>query len=86
MSAGIIAAGEAQTRLFAIVTIAHGLALEINTGMKVSRMGALQGARNHGLIAPNGRSKKAALKAAVKLLKEVNPDYQPSESIKKALG
>lgn len=86
MSAGIMAVGEAQTRTFAILAVAHGLALEINTGMRSSRIGALQGARNHGLIPQTARSKKAALKAAVKVLKEANSDWEPGKNIQQALA
>lgn len=63
----------------------RGLATEIVTGMKMSRISALEGCRNHGLI-PEGRTtKKKALRIAVENMKYYYPEWTPGERIEKAL-
>lgn len=62
-----------------VITLAHGIALEINTGMRMSsRYSSVQVANGMGFP---GRQKKAALKW---LIKEFG--LTESESMKKALG
>ena len=73
--------------VFALLTLAHALALEINhPGMQASRIPALTGAKNLGVIPKDKRgNKKQALKLTVQKLREVRPDYEPSDLIVKAL-
>lgn len=77
----------ADIPVFALLTLAHALALEINhPGMKASRIPALTGAKNLGVIPKDKRgNKKQALKLTVQKLREVRPDYEPSTLIAKAL-
>lgn len=83
----IIVTGKDDTRLYQLITLAHALALEINTGMKVSRTSALQGAKNLGIIPADKRgNKKAALKATIAKIKESRPDYEPTGSVAKAVA
>lgn len=72
----------------ALITLAHALAIEINMpGMKMTRISALQGAKNLGVI-PQGKrgNKKQALKATVEKIREARPDYEPTGSVAKALA
>lgn len=62
-----------------------GLALEVKTGLKMSRHGsALQACQLHGLL--EGRTtKNAGLKKAVKKMQELYPDWEVPRSIQVAL-
>lgn len=72
---------------FALVTLASALALEINTGMRLSRIPALQAAKNLGVIPKDKRgNKKQALRLTVEKIKEARPDYEPKGSVAKALA
>lgn len=66
--------------------IVHGLGLEVNTGMKVSRgVSMVKVAQANGMIGETTRAKKKALKEAVKFMKENYPTWEVSPSIQKAL-
>lgn len=74
--------GIQMVRLLAIL---HGLALEVNTGMKMSRgVSVLAVAQRDGLTVK--RTKRGALKDVLAYVQKVNPDYQPGETITRALG
>ena len=62
-----------------------GLALEVKTGLTMSRHGSgLQACQLHGLL--EGRTtKKAGLKKAVKKMKELYPDWEVPKSVQAAL-
>ncbi|UDL16717.1 hypothetical protein SEA_ATUIN_324 [Arthrobacter phage Atuin] len=63
------------------------LALEINTGMQISSRGsALQACRIQGVLDEGRTTKTGGLKKAVKRMKELYPDWTPSDSIKKAMA
>lgn len=64
----------------------RGLAIEIVTGMKLSRGGSgMDACRIQGLL-PAGRTTKAkALRMAVAKMQELHPDWKVSPSIQKAL-
>jgi hypothetical protein len=64
----------------------RGLALEIVTGMKLSRGGSgMDACKIQGLL-PEGRTTKAkAMRVAVAKMQEIYPDWEVSPSIQKAL-
>lgn len=66
------------------ITIAHGLAFEINTGMKMTRQSVLAVAQHDGMTVK--RTKKGALVDVVKSIKSDWPDYEPSSGIVRALA
>ena len=72
---------------FTILQLIHGAALEINTGMQISRHGnIIKAARIQGLIPKTGRySKKQVLELAIAEMQKHDPDYVPTGSIKLAL-
>lgn len=65
----------------------RGLAIEIYTGMKLSRNGSgLDACRAQGLLEPGKRTTKGAgLRNAVKNMKTLYPDWKVSKSIQMAL-
>lgn len=84
-SGAIIVTGE-DINTYALLTLAHALAMKINHGMEMSRIPALTGAKNLGIIPKDKRGNaKQALKLTVQKLREVRPDYEPSGSVAKAL-
>ena len=74
--------------VFALITLAQALALEINhPGMQASRIPALTGAKNLGIIPKDKRgNKKSALKLTVQKIRELRPDYEPGATVAKALA
>ena len=72
---------------FTILQLIHGAALEINSGLQMSRHGnCIKGARIQGLIPRTGRySKKQVLELAIAEMQKHDPDYVPTGSIKRAL-
>lgn len=70
----------------------HMLSLEINTGMKHSRRSPMAEARGVELVIGettysfNFGTKRNVLKALVKAITAINPDYQPGGGINRALG
>lgn len=72
--------------IYALLTLASALALKINTGMEMSRIPALQGAKNLGIIPADKRGNaKTALKLTVQKLRDLQPGYEPSATVAKAL-
>jgi hypothetical protein len=68
------------------IQVIHALALEINTGLKLSARGsALQAAKIQRLVPETCRSKKKALEICIAEMKKKDPDYEPSPSVKRAL-
>lgn len=75
-----------DVRTYALLTLASALALEINTGLKASRIPALTGAKNLGIIPADKRGNKhQALKLTVQAIREARPDYEPSTLVARAL-
>ena len=74
-------------KTYALMNVAMALAMEINTGMQLTRhMTGLQAAKNHGVIPKDKRgNKKQALKLTVQMIRERRPDYEPSATVAKAL-
>jgi hypothetical protein len=67
------------------VTIVHGLALEINTGMKMSRgISCLKVAQMDGHTVK--RTKRGALLDMIEVMKKDYPDWVPSEPVTRALA
>jgi hypothetical protein len=81
---GFIADTPEKVAMVRLLTIAHGLATEINTGMKMTRVSVLTVAQRDGLTVK--RTKKGALRDVVKALKAARPDYVESGSIARALA
>lgn len=78
--------GTENIRKFTVLQVVHALAIEVGTGMKISRHGsALQAAKLQGVVPDTCRSKKAALKLAVKYMQDLDPGYEPKGSVKLAL-
>lgn len=64
----------------------RGLAIEIVTGMKLSRNGSgLDACRAQGLLPAGRTTKPAGLRAAVKQMKANYPSWEVSPSIQRAL-
>jgi hypothetical protein len=79
--------GAENIRKFVVLQVVHALALEVGTGMKISRHGsALQAAKLQGVVPETCRNKKTALKLAVDHMKELEPNYQPTASVKLAMS
>lgn len=79
--------GTANIRKFTVLQVIHALALEVGTGMKISRHGsALQAAKIQQVVPETCRSKKAALKLAVEYMKGLEPEYVPGRSVTLALS
>lgn len=84
----VIITGAADTRTYALVTLASALALEMTTGLKASRHTNLTAvARAHGVIPDDGTKpqKKKILKLTVQKIREAWPAYEPSTNVAKAL-
>lgn len=84
-AAGVTITGEDNIKRYYRVVSLTGLALEVKTGMQMSRHGsALQACQLHGLL--EGRTtKNAGLKKAVKKMKELYPDWEVPKSVQMAL-
>lgn len=65
------------------LTVASALALEVNTGMVLSRGSAMQAANK--ISGSTKRTKKGALKDLVAYLETTITGYQPSASVRRAL-
>ena len=61
----IIADGPAAVDFYALLALKHGLAFEVKTGMKKSRVNLLDVARRYGF---DGRTKKQALEYITNLV------------------
>lgn len=84
---GVMITG-ADTRIVPLVALAHGIILEMETGMKpTSRWNPLTVARNHGVIPNDGSrpQKKKLLRLTVQKIRELKPNWEPSAHIAKAL-
>lgn len=87
MSAGFVISGADNMAKFRALQIVHALALEVGTGMQISRGGsALKAAKMQGIVPQNCRTKKAALVLAVEHMKTLDPGYEPKGSVKLALS
>lgn len=66
------------------ISLVHALALQVNTGMKLSRgISAIKIAQQDGHTTK--RTAKGALRDTVQRLREVYPEYEPSEGVARAL-
>lgn len=72
---------------FVCLQLIHGAALELNSGLQMSRNGnCVKAARIQGLIPKTGRyTKKQVLELAIAEMRKHDPDYVPTGSIKRAL-
>jgi hypothetical protein len=83
---GIMITGADNMAKFRALQIVHALALEVGTGMQISRHGsALKAAKMQGIVPATCRTKKGALKLAVEYMKTLDPTYEPKGSVKLAL-
>jgi hypothetical protein len=80
----------AGIQMFMWLRMMHMLALDLNTGMGHSGGPILRQMHRAGMIDAELRSTKAnkrmVLAAMVEQMKEANSEYDPSESIKRALA
>lgn len=84
-SGALVITGE-HIPVYALLNLAHALAMEINHGMKLTRISGIQGAKNLGVIPKDKRgNKKQALQLTVQKLRDAQPGYEPSPLIAKAL-
>lgn len=85
-SGAIIITGD-DIPTFALLSLAGALAMKILHGMEPSsRITALQGAKNLGIIPADKRGNaKQALKLTVQKLRDTIPGYEPSATVAKAL-
>lgn len=85
---GTMVTGKDDINIVRLLTLAHAAALEINTGMKASRIPLTTAARNCGVILDDGSrpQKKKILRLTVQELRRLRPDYEPSSLIAKALA
>lgn len=76
-----------EVRTFTLLSLIHGAALEINTNMQMSRHGnCIKGARIQGVIPATGRyTKKQVLEIAIAELKKIQPGWEPTGTVKRAL-
>lgn len=70
--------------MYRMLTIAHSLAFEISTSMKMSRISALKTAKADGLT--KASRKPAALRDVVAHIQSINPAYEPSKQILEAMS
>jgi hypothetical protein len=78
--------GRENVLSFTYMQVARALAVEIvRPGMQLTRISGLTAARNHGLIGPGRTTKKAALKAVVRIVRERVPSWEPDGTIAQAL-
>lgn len=74
---------------FGWLQVIHGLALEINTEMKLSRGGNLMtvlARRGYtGPVRGTRKNKGLALRWAIEQLKVINPAYEPKATVARAL-
>jgi hypothetical protein len=85
---GIIITGRADIHFTKLLTLASGIALEINTnGLRMSsRVSTLQACRNVGLVAENARPhKKKQLALVVAELRRLREDYTPNPTVQAAM-
>lgn len=71
--------------LFRCMAVASALALEVNTGMKMSSKGSTMSVAK-SLCGSAKRTKRAVLKDYVKWMRATYPDYRPAPSVVKAIG
>lgn len=67
-----------------LITLAHGLTLEINTGMKAGPYALTVVAR--GLGVTNKKTKKGVLRDVVAAIRKAHPDYMPSKNMTQAMA
>lgn len=70
--------------MYRLLTIAHSLAFEAKTGMKMSRISALKVARQEGYTKSN--RKPAALRDVIAVIQSYDPDYEPTQMMKEVLS
>ena len=83
-NATIVLDTDEQIYMFRLLSMAHSLAFEIRTGMKMSRISALKVARADGITKSN--RKPAALRDVVAAIQARDPEYVPSKQIQEALA
>ncbi len=71
--------------LFRAMQVMHGLALEINSGLKLSNRGSVM-LIARGMCGSAKRTKKGVLADYVKWFRASNPAWEPSGSVAKALS
>lgn len=78
--------GETNVRMYRVLQVMHGLALEINTGMKLSSRGSVMTVAR-GMCGSSKRTKKGVLRDYVAWVqRELDPGFTPRESVAKAMS
>lgn len=83
----VIVTGE-DARIVPLAALAHGIVLELQTGMKpTSRWNAMVAGHSQGVIPNDGSKpqKKKLLRLTVQKLRELKPGWEPSAHLAKAL-
>jgi len=75
----------AGVHMFRYLQLIHGLALEINSGMKLSSRGSVMNAAKEVCGSPK-RTKRGVLADMVKFMRTQDPSYTPSDRVAKALA
>lgn len=70
--------------MYRLLTIAHALAFEAKTGMKMTRISALKVARSEGYTKSN--RKPAALRDVLSVIQAIDPTYEPTPMMKEVLA
>lgn len=81
----MVITGETNMARFRALQVIHGLALEINSGMKLSSRGSVMKVGKQ-LSGSKRNTKKGVLADMVVFLQSIDPGYEPRESVTKALG
>ena len=73
---------------YVLLSFIHAAALEINTGMSMARMPLNTAARNIKLIPDDGKrpTKRTLLRLAIEKMQTIDPGYEPSASVAKAVA
>lgn len=83
---GFTIATESGIAMFRHLQLIHALALEINTGMRMSSRGSVMMTARE-VCGSSKRTKKGVLGDYVKfVISTVDPDFQPAGTVKRALG
>lgn len=82
---GYTLTGAEQTRAFQYIRVAHALALEVNTGLKVGRGGSVMVLAAE-YCGSTKRTKKGVLRDYLAWMPTVVPNYEPTASIARAVA
>jgi hypothetical protein len=70
---------------FRVLQVAHGLALEINTGMRLSSHGSVMNVAR-SMCGTSKRTKKGVLRDFIAWIQSQRPDFEPGPNVVKAMA